>query len=196
MMKIISITLLSAVIAIGCSSINDGNLEDPLIESNETITAESNGKAKGKKNNDSTIVPGQQNDDGSIPVGTVNGKYKSLYAYDGNGDWYWDLGDGRIQGSVSDVSELEQSTLTECNYEVIYRGDFNGDPFLDSGWIRNNINCQGYDNNGNYNYVIVHKTDHRYSEDLMPAFGGDWGYFVYAIGGTGNIANPQHPVNN
>ena len=88
----------------------------------------------------------------------VNGHYTSLYAYDANGDYYWDLGDGRIQGTVGSVAELDQATLTSCDYVVNYRGSFENNPFMDSGWIQNHINCSGYDDNGQYNYLIVHET--------------------------------------
>ena len=71
------------------------------------------------------------------------GHYTSVYTYDDNGDYHWDLGDGRTQG-VSSVDELDQSTLTTCTYQVTYRGDFGGDPFLDDGWTINNIVCRGY----------------------------------------------------
>jgi len=44
----------------------------------------------------------------------VTGSYKALYAYDDSGDYYYDLGDGRVQGTVDSVSDLDQSTRTEC----------------------------------------------------------------------------------
>lgn len=137
------------------------------------------------KDEDGNGIP----DEGEVVTGT----YKSVYAYDANGDWYWDLGDGRIQGTVGSISELDQATLTVCDYKVQYRGKFENDPFLDSGWIKNNINCKGYDDNGNYNYVIVHETDPRYTGD-GPEIWGTWEYHVDVESGVGNkLAGPRTP---
>lgn len=152
-----------------------------------------------------TMVPGHQKkldkgvidqDANGIPDAgvTVNGKYTSLYAYDDNGDWYWDLGDGRVQGTVSSVSDLEQATITVCDYQVQYRGNFENDPFLNSGWIINNINCTGFDDNHKYNYLIVHKTDPRYDGNPANAIWGDWEYQALTISGFGNLARPETPV--
>lgn len=146
----------------------------------------------------STIVPGQQGrydtDGDGFPDKdeVVTGKYESVYAYDDAGDWYWDLGDGRIQGSVDSVDELDQTTLTVCDYQVQYRGSFDNDAFLDSGWIKNNINCSGYDDNGTYNYVIVHQTDPRYTGNPDWAIWGTWEYHVQTISGQGNLVRPSH----
>jgi hypothetical protein len=151
----------------------------------------------------STVVPGQQKkidsgkidaDSNGIPdIGvTVNGKYTSVYAYDEAGDWYWDLGDGRIQGTVGSVDELDSNTLTTCNYQVQYRGNFENDPFMDSGWIMNNINCSGYDDNGNYNYLIVHETDPRYRGNPDWSVWGTWEYHVLTESGKGNLTRPQN----
>lgn len=146
----------------------------------------------------STIVPGQQDrydsdnngfpDEGAI----VTGKYESVYAYDADGDWYWDLGDGRIQGTVDTIDDLDQSTLTVCDYQVQYRGSFENDPFLDKGWIKNNINCSGYDDNGTYNYVIVHQTDPRYTGNPQWEIWGTWEYHVLTTSGQGNLVRPSH----
>ena len=180
--------VLGLFLTIGCDSVVDGEID-------ETTDTQSN--ALTDHNSNSTVVPGHQTDDGSIPVGTVNGKYKALYAFDAHGDWYFDLGDGREQGSVDSVDELDQNTLSVCDYVVIYRGDFEGTPFLANGWIRNNVKCSGYafDRTQTFNRVFVHETDPRYSEDLEQIW-GSWGIFVDAIGGVGNAANPKHPVNN
>ena len=148
----------------------------------------------------STVVPGHQDrydaDGNGFPdVGvTVNGKYTSLYAYDANGDWYWDLGDGRVYGTVLSVGDLEEATLTVCDYQVHYRGNFENDPFLDSGWIMNNINCSGYDDNGSYNYLIVHKTDPRYTGNPDWAIWGTWEYHVLTESGEGNLVRPEGPT--
>lgn len=148
----------------------------------------------------STIVPGHQDrndaDNNGYPDEgvTVNGHYTALYAYDANGDYYFDLGDGRVQGTVDSVDDLDQSTLTTCDYVVNYRGNFENDPFLDSGWIMNNINCNGYDDNRTYSYQIIHETDPRYTGDRPEAFGGDWEYLYYTIAGEGNTIQPEQPA--
>jgi len=116
----------------------------------------------------------------------VTGKYTALYAYDANGDWYWNLGDGRVEGTVNSVSELDQSTLTTCDYEVQYRGKFQDTPYLDSGWIKNEINCSGYDDNGTYNYLIVSESDPRYT-GTGKSIWGTWEYHVETESGKGNI---------
>lgn len=138
----------------------------------------------------STVVPGQQTDDGSVPVGTVSGNYTALYAYDDNGDFYFDLGDGRVQGTVDSVDDLDQATLSVCDYQVSYRGDFGGTPSLDDGWIHNNIKCSGDDFDGTqvYNSTYVHETDPRFSEDLTPIW-NTWGVFRDVVGGEGNLAS-------
>lgn len=141
-----------------------------------------------------TTVPGHtdrfdEDNNGFPDAGEyVNGKYTSLYAYDASGDWYWDLGDGRIYGTVSSVDELNETTLTTCDYNVIYRADFNNDAFMDAGWIHNHIKCQGYDDNGTYNYVIVHESDPRYTGNPDNAIWGTWEYVVQTSKGNGNSA--------
>lgn len=140
-------------------------------------------------NGSNTTVPGHCDRDGSVV-----GHYTSVYAYDDLGDWYWDLGDGRIFGTVGSVDDLEQATLTVCDYVVNYRGDFGGDPFLDNGWIQNHINCYGYDDNNHYNYLIVHESDPRYEGNPDWTIWGTWEYHVLTISGFGNLARPETPV--
>jgi hypothetical protein len=146
-----------------------------------------------------TTVPGHsgakydQDNNGVPDAGVdVNGHYTSVYAYDALGDWYWDLGDGRVQGTVGSVADLDQATLTTCDYVINYRADFGNDPFMNSGWIQNHINCYGYDDNGHYNYLIVHSTDPRYTGDPAFAIWGDWEYHVLTISGQGNLTGPQN----
>lgn len=148
-----------------------------------------------------TTVPGHSGarydkDENGIPDAgvMVNGHYTSVYAYDAPGDYYWDLGDGRIQGTVGSIDDLDQATLTVCDYVVNYRADFGNDPYMDSGWIQNHISCHGYDDNGQYNYMIVHETDPRYRGNPDMAVWGNWEYFVYTISGSGNIARPYNHV--
>ncbi len=147
-----------------------------------------------------TVVPGQKKEkwdsdnNGYADEGVVvNGHYTSVYAYDDIGDWYWDLGDGRVQGTVDSIEDLDFETLTICDYIVNYRGTYNNDPFLDSGWIMNNIRCYGYDypKSQIYKYLIVHESDKRYTGDPEWAVWGNWEYFGYVIGGEGQLARPK-----
>ncbi|MEX2323115.1 MAG: hypothetical protein WEA29_05020 [Acidimicrobiia bacterium] len=147
----------------------------------------------------STIVPGHQQarfdaDGNGYPDEgvTVNGKYTSVYAYDAFGNWYWDLGDGRIYGSVGSIDDLDQATLSRCDYQVQYRGRFDNTPFLNSGWIMNNIICTGYDGNASYNYLIVHETDPRYTGNPDWAIWGTWEYHILTISGFGNLVRPMN----
>ena len=145
-----------------------------------------------------TTVPGQtgryDKDNNGIPdVGRyVNGHYYSLYAYDAQGDWYWDLGDGRVQGTVSSVEALDSETLTTCDYVVNYQADFGNDPYMNEGWIQNHINCQGYDDNGHYNYLIVSQSDPRYTGNPDWSVWGNWEYHVLTESGSGNLARPKN----
>lgn len=148
--------------------------------------------------NASTVVPGQirdsfdANNNGYPDEGiAVAGKYKSLYAYDASGDYYWDLGDGRVI-KTEELANLDQASLTECVYQVQYKGMFNDTPYLDSGWIKNEINCSGIEK-GTFNSTIVHMTDPRYRGDEDNAIWGDWEYHVNTESGVGNIANLARP---
>ena len=143
-----------------------------------------------------TTVPGHQNgrydrDGNGYPdVGvSVTGVYTSVYAYDAT-DWYWDLGDGRVQGSVGSVAELDDATVTVCTYQNQYRGTFENNPFMDTGWIKNNINCRGRDI-GAFNYLIVHRTDPRYTGNTDWALWGTWEYHVLTESGSGNVVHAQ-----
>ena len=148
----------------------------------------------------STAVPGHQgkydeDDNGYPDAGRyVNGHYTSVYAYDADGEYYWDLGDGRVQGTVGSIGDLDAATLTRCDYVVNYRADFGNDPFMDAGWIQNHISCRGYDDNGRYNYLIVHETDPRYRGDPDWAVWGSWEYRVLTESGNGNLVRPENHV--
>lgn len=148
----------------------------------------------------STAVPGHRGDhvdadgNGIADAGvTVTGKYTSVYAYDATGDFYWDLGDGRVQGTVESVDELDEETRTVCDYQVVYRGKYENDPFLDSGWILNSINCSGFDDNGTYSYLIVHESDPRYTGDPDWAIWGNWEYHTLTESGSGNLVRIHGP---
>lgn len=152
----------------------------------------------------STSVPGHRGDriDGDVngypdEGVVVNGHYTAVYYYDVNEDYYWDLGDGRIYKTVDSVEDLDQATLTQCDYVVNYRGTFENDPFQDSGWIMNNINCHGALDNGQYNSIIVHKTDPRYTGNGGdPGWGEDWEYHTDVWSGAGNMERPENHIGN
>lgn len=159
-----------------------------LAGSSETVSAETKvrGHQSARYDQDGNGIP-----DAGVKV---NGHYTSVYAYDASGDWYWDLGDGRIQGTVSAIDALDPATLTRCDYVINYRADFGNDPFMDEGWIQNHINCAGFDDNGQYNYLIVSSTDPRYTGNPAWAVWGTWEYHVLTQSGDGNLvkAGPQN----
>ncbi|HEX6228800.1 MAG TPA: hypothetical protein VFZ41_04970 [Solirubrobacterales bacterium] len=119
----------------------------------------------------------------------VTGHYYSVYAEDAGGDWYWDLGDGRVQGTVGSIDELDQETLTTCDYVVNYRGTFENDPFMDSGSIMNNIRCHGYES-AVFHYEIVHESDPRYRGNPEWSIWGTWEYHELTESSTGNLVRP------
>jgi hypothetical protein len=80
--------------------------------------------------------------------------------------------------------------LTSCYYQIQYRGAFNNDPFLDSGWIKNQINCRGYEH-GTFNSTIVSQDDPRYTGDPAYAIWGTWEYHVDTSSGSGNWIRPD-----
>jgi len=153
---------------------------------------------------DATTVPGQTekaridaDENGYPDVGVVvTGHYYSVYAEDGNGSYYWDLGDGRVYSSpgIESIADLEQATLTTCDYIVNYRGTFENDPYMDTGWIMNNIRCHGYEGNTHYKYLIVNESDPRYRGNPEYAVWGNWEYHVLAESGVGNLVRPMTNV--
>ena len=69
----------------------------------------------------STRVPGHntdrydQDNNGYPDAGVyVNGHYTSLYVEDANGDYYWDLGDGRIYTSSAEIDSIDTSVRAKC----------------------------------------------------------------------------------
>lgn len=153
-----------------------------------------------------TTVPGFQlqkwdQDANGIPDAgvSVTGHYTSFYVYDASGAYYWDLGDGRVYTSsgITAVADLDQTTLSRYDYIVNYRGKFENDPFMNSGWIQNIVQASGYDypNGGEFITFIVHKSDPRYVGDPAFAIWGEWEIFGDIISGEG-IAHPQRHVTN
>jgi hypothetical protein len=141
------------------------------------------------KNKDNESVDADNNGYPDAGV-VVNTNYTSIYAYDANGDYYWDLGDGRIQGTVGSIDDLDPATLSWCDYVINTRGTFENDPFQDTGWIQNHIVCDGYDGHATYNYLIVHETDPRYTGNPDWAIWGNWEYKVLTESGNGNLVRP------
>lgn len=137
----------------------------------------------------SSISPAaaQRGNDSNGQSNQVTGMYKATYAYDNNGDWWgYNLSDQGVEaGSVESIDDLEQSTLTTCYYKVQYQGSFGDDPYLDMGWIRNNIVCKGYEPD-NRNVLYVSEDDPRYTGDGKEIW-GSWEYFVDAQRGKGNV---------
>lgn len=131
--------------------------------------------------------PGGGNDGNNGNGSKETGVYKATYAYDQAGDWYQYNGSNRGLeiGTVDSIDELDQDTLTTCYYKVQYQGDFGDDPYLDMGWIRNNIVCKGYEPD-NQNVLYVSEEDHRYTGN-RPSIWGTWEYFVDAQRGAGNV---------
>lgn len=175
-------------LTLGCNSItsDSGTEIDQLTEIDQVTKTESSTANSNYKDADNNGIP----DEGEVVTGT----YKALYAYDDNGNVYFDLGDGRVQGNVDSVDELDQETLTTCDYKNQYRGDFGNDPSLDSGWVKNNINCKGYDDNGSYSYTMVHETDPRYTGNPDWEIWGTWEYSTYVVNGVGNVVRPENHV--
>ncbi|MCZ7578552.1 MAG: hypothetical protein M5U18_16480 [Dehalococcoidia bacterium] len=114
--------------------------------------------------------------------------YDSVYAYDDAGDYYWDLGDGRVYTSpgISNIEDLDQTTLSVCDYRIHTKGDFGNDPYMNSGDISNMIRCHGYDGVATYHYQIVSNDDPRFRGDPAYAIWGTWEYHVLTESGTGN----------
>jgi hypothetical protein len=155
--------------------------------------------AAGKSDTPICMIPngGDMDNNGIGDVGVqVVCNYTSVYAYDYDGNYYWDLGDGRVQTSspaITSADDLNQDTLTTCYYQVHTKGSFNNDPFQDTGEISNMINCRGVDN-GSYHYQIVSQGDPRYTGNPDWAVWGTWEYHVDVEFNLGNVvAHSVHP---
>lgn len=116
--------------------------------------------------------------------------YDSVYAVDGDGNYYWDLGDGRVYTSpgISSIEDLDEATLDVCKYRVHTKGSFNNDPFMDSGVISNMIRCYGANGTSTYHYQIVHETHPQFRGIPELSIWGTWEYHVLTESGNGNLA--------
>ena len=121
----------------------------------------------------------------------VTGVYRAEYWYDADGDvWGYNL--SNQEQTTGDKSALDPATTTKCYYKIQYRGSFENDPYQDTGWIKNVINCKG-DNPARYNWIFVHESDPRYDGTGTPIW-GTWEYHVDVQGGVGNLEAPR-PAN-
>ena len=94
------------------------------------------------------------------------------------------------QGRTGTVTGHYTTEAEGCTYIVNYRGDFGPDPYLDNGWIMNNISCP----DGQYHYLIVHQSDRRYTGNPDWAIWGSWEIIVYTESGEGNLVRrPERP---
>jgi hypothetical protein len=116
-----------------------------------------------------------------VPIGAFAGTTKSQFT-DADDNGIPDAGEV-VTGKYTFAEDFGDTT---CKYQVQYRGAFENTPYLDSGWITNNINCRGADN-GSYNYLIVHETDPRYTGNPDWAVWGNWEYHVLTETGSGNL---------
>jgi hypothetical protein len=105
-------------------------------------------------------------------------------AYDGNGSVPGQLGrEGAVTGHYL-------TTQYGCDYIVNYRGDFVGDAYLNDGWIFNKYVCE---DGTQGTYLIVYKTEPRWTGNPDRAIWGEWEIVVDTQEGVGNVANPQAP---
>lgn len=116
--------------------------------------------------NASTVVPGQQR-------------------LDVNNNGYPDA--GKV------VTGVYTEEAYGCSYVVSYRGAFEDNAYLDSGWILNVATCP----DGQFTYLIVHESDPRYrTAGSSQNIWGTWRIVKETSSGTGNVANPMHPEYN
>lgn len=126
---------------------------------------------------DSTFVPGHDKDkydldnNGFPDVGvTTVGVYSLQKFYDAFGYTVWVFDDH----VVGDYTLLNFPTLTECTLHVRYRGEFQNDAGLDTGWLSYADNCSVHEKYL-HNYLIVHVTDARYTGDPDCSVWEEWG---------------------
>lgn len=116
---------------------------------------------------------------------TVPGQSGSRVDADNNG--YPDEG----QTVKGDYTDTYSDADGDCVVRVNYRGTFDNDPYLDSGWIQNHYRCVAPDGSvTTYNYLIVHETDPRYTGNPEWSVWGNWEYAVLTEGGSGNLVRP------
>jgi len=140
------------------------------------------------------FLDGNDNDLPDVGV-IVSGRYTSFIAFDSLGNFYWDFGDGTIFTFPTgiDIDDLNETTLSICDNQIIYQGEFNDDDVLDNGWIIEKERCYGYNfaEPRIFVYLMVHESDPRYTNDpdqvVACTASGCWEYQTAVVSGNGNI---------
>jgi hypothetical protein len=104
---------------------------------------------------------------------------------DGNG-----IPDVGVVVTGNETSVVDIGGGVTCKLRMNYRGTFDNDPYMDSGWIQNHYQCS---DGTAYNYLFVHETDPRYTGNPDLAIWNTWEWHILTASGYGNIANPNHP---
>lgn len=121
------------------------------------------------------------------PSNEIPGQLGPRVDSDGNG--YAD--EGVVVTGMFTQTYVEDGTT--CDYIVHFRGTFENNPYQDTGWISNNIQCTG-EEPGAYSYLIVHETDQRYTGTGTPIW-GDWEIHVETASGEGNVEQHANRIN-
>ena len=126
---------------------------------------------------------------GTANAASVPGQSGARYDSDKNG--YPDAGlvvSGNYTDSYADPDGV-------CEVRVNYRGAFENDPYMDSGWIQNHYRCVAPDGTvSTYEYLIVNESDPRYTGNPDTAVWGNWEYKVLTESGSGNLVRPATHV--
>jgi hypothetical protein len=111
---------------------------------------------------------------------------------DSDGNGYPDQGEV-VTGHEWQTVEYPAAGST-CEYLVSYRGEFDNDAYQDTGWIQNVVTCTGGEYEGRATYLIVHRTDPRFTGEGTPVW-GEWEYHVQVEAGVGNleVVRPERP---
>lgn len=120
---------------------------------------------------------------------TVPGQSGSRVDADGNG--YPDAGQV-VSGNYTDTYSGADGV---CEVRVNYRGTYENDPFLDTGWIQNHWRCVASDGSvTTYQYLLVHESDPRYTGNPDWSVWNTWEYKILTESGAGNYVRPASHV--
>ena len=120
---------------------------------------------------------------------TVAGNSGARVDRDNNG--YPDAG----QVVSGNYTETYSDADGDCEVRVNYRGTYENDAYMDTGWIQNHYRCVAPDGSAStYQYLMVHESDSRYTGDPDRALWGTWEYTVLTESGSGNFVRPAGHV--